>query len=97
MADRHIFTGFGFGPIQSGLFVKEAFDSGNFDKIVVAEIDQALVEALRASGGSYYVNIARSDCIEAARIEGVELLNPTVPADRAALIEALAESNAEIP
>jgi hypothetical protein len=27
---EHIFTGFGFGPIQGGLFAKEAFQSGNF-------------------------------------------------------------------
>ena len=34
----HIFTGFGFGPIQSGLFVNEAYDSKRFDRIVIAEI-----------------------------------------------------------
>ena len=49
---EHIFTGFGFGPIQGGLFVKEAFQSGNFARIVVAEIDQRLVEAVRANKGS---------------------------------------------
>ena len=30
------FVGFGFGPIQSGLFLLEAFRSGNFDRYVVA-------------------------------------------------------------
>ena len=49
---EHIFTGFGFGPIQGGLFVKEAFQSGNFARIVVSEIDAKLVGAVRANKGS---------------------------------------------
>ena len=49
MATDHIFTGFGFGPIQSGLFAKEAFASGNFSRIVVAEIDRDLVDAVRGN------------------------------------------------
>ena len=61
---EHVFVGFGFGPIQSGLFVKEAFASGNFKRIVISEIDQKLVDAVRADGGSYYVNVAKSDGIE---------------------------------
>jgi hypothetical protein len=40
MMDEHIFTGFGFGPIQGGLFAKEAFQSGNFTRIVIAECRQ---------------------------------------------------------
>lgn len=27
---EHVLTGFGFGPVQAGLFVSEAFCSGNF-------------------------------------------------------------------
>ncbi|MEA3227251.1 MAG: hypothetical protein U9Q07_14980, partial [Planctomycetota bacterium] len=56
---EHIFTGFGFGPIQSGLFAKEAFESGNFARIVVAEIDSQLVDAVKANNGCYSVNVAR--------------------------------------
>jgi len=48
---EHIFTGFGFGPIQGGLFAKEAFQSGNFTRIVAAEIDDQLVDAVRANNG----------------------------------------------
>jgi len=88
----HIFTGFGFGPIQGGLFVKEAFASGNFKRIVISEIDQKLVDAVRAGGGSYYVNVAKSDGIEALKIENVELLNPADESDRKELIEVLADS-----
>lgn len=89
---EHVFAGFGFGPIQAGLFAKEAFQSGNFRRIVVAEIDQRLVDAVRSNHGTYYVNVARSDGIEAVRVDGVELLNPTAPNDSAALRAAIAEA-----
>ncbi len=88
----HIFTGFGFGPIQSGLFAKEAFQSGNFTRIVVAEIDTKLVDAVRANKESYYVNIAKADGIETLKIENVELLNPNVATDKKTLLEVLAQS-----
>ena len=89
---EHVFTGFGFGPIQGGLFAKEAFESGNFARIVVAEIDAELVGAVRANNGSYYVNVARPDGIEALKIDDVELLDPNVQADRQILQKVLAKS-----
>jgi mannitol-1-phosphate 5-dehydrogenase len=89
---KHIFTGFGFGPIQGGLFVDEAYASGNFSRIVIAEIDQKLVGAVRANGGSYAVNIARKDRIDVVNIRNIELLNPTIDGDRNKLIEALSQS-----
>ena len=88
----HILTGFGFGPIQAGLFVKEAFGSGNFSRIIVAEIDRQLVGAVKANGGSYYVNVAKADGIEALRIDNIELLNPNVTGDNKILLEALTQS-----
>ena len=89
---EHVFTGFGFGPIQGGLFAKEAFESGNFARIVVAEIDADLVDAVRANDGSYHVNVARADGIEVLKIDNVELLDPNVQADRRILQEVLAKS-----
>jgi len=89
---EHIFTGFGFGPIQGGLFAKEAFQSGNFVRIAVAEIDTELVDAVRANKASYYVNVAGAEGIEVLRIDNVELLNPNVAADKQVLIEVLAQS-----
>ncbi len=89
---EHIFTGFGFGPIQGGLFAKEAFQSGNFTRIVVAEIDAQLVDAVRANKGSYYVNVAKVDGVETLRIDNVELLNPNLEADKKILLEVLAQS-----
>ncbi len=88
----HIFAGFGFGPIQAGLFAKEAFQSGAFARIVVAEIAQSLVDAVRANQGTYYVNVARSDGIETLRIDNVELFNPTLPDDNRAFRAALAKA-----
>jgi len=89
---EHIFTGFGFGPIQGGLFVNEAFQSGNFSRIVVAEIDGQLVDAVKVNRGSYYINIAKADGIETLKIDNVELLNPNVEADRQMLLQVLAQS-----
>jgi mannitol-1-phosphate 5-dehydrogenase len=89
---KHIFTGFGFGPIQAGLFVNEAYLSGNFSRIAIAEIDQKLVEAIRANNGNYYVNIAGFDSIRTAEIKDIEIYNPTNSGDRFKLLDALSVS-----
>lgn len=89
---EHVFVGFGFGPIQSGLFVPEAFKSGNFKRIVIAEIDQKLVDAVRANNGSYSVNIASSGGISSEKIDGIEMLNPSIDSDREELIIALSQA-----
>ncbi len=89
---KHILCGFGFGPIGAGLFVKEAFESGNFSRLVVADVDGELVEAVRANGGGYYVNVAGADGIEKLKVDGVELVNPNVEKDKEILLEALAKS-----
>ena len=49
------YVGFGFGPIQSALFLLEAYKSGNFSRYVVGEIDAALVTAIRDNGGAYTI------------------------------------------
>jgi mannitol-1-phosphate 5-dehydrogenase len=89
---QHTFVGFGFGPIQAGLFAKEAFQSGNFRRIVVAEIDQRLVDAVRSNKGTYCINVARSDRVETVSIDGVELLNPAYPEEATALRTAICEA-----
>lgn len=87
------FVGFGFGPIQNALVLYEAYKSGNFGAFTVAEVDPAMVAAVRANGGRYTINIAHPDRIEAAVVEGVELLNPLVPAERAQLVERIARAD----
>jgi len=89
---EHILTGFGFGPIQAGLFVKEAFQSGNFSRLIVVEIDANLVDAVKDNNGSYYINVAKAGGIETLKIDNVELLNPNVPTDKQILLKALAQS-----
>lgn len=86
------FVGFGFGPIQAGLFLAEAFQSGAFDRLVVAEIVPEVVAAVRATGG-FTVNIGHADHISALSVTPVEIYNPAVPADRAALVAAVAEAS----
>ena len=92
LTGRRTFVGFGFGAIQSGLFLYEAFHSGAFRRLVVAEVLPEVVEAVRREGGSFCVNIARPDRVESACIGPVEIYNPAVEADRAALLAAIAEA-----
>jgi mannitol-1-phosphate 5-dehydrogenase len=87
------FVGFGFGPIQSALFLFEAHQSGNFGRYVVAEIDPVLVRAVRDNGGAYTVNIARPDRIDQVTVSGVELYNPRDEADRGKILAAIGEAD----
>ncbi|HBG27710.1 MAG: hypothetical protein A2Y10_10095 [Planctomycetes bacterium GWF2_41_51] len=89
---NHIFTGFGFGPIQAGLFVHEAYKSGNFSRIIISEVDQKLVDAIRTNNGKYYVNIAGSGGITYIEIKGVEIYNPADSNARLELLDALSSS-----
>lgn len=93
MPRNRTFVGFGFGPIQSALFLFEAHQSGNFSRYVVAEIDPALVAAVRAAGGTYTLNIARRGRTDQVNVGGVELYNPLDPGDRQLVIEAVASAD----
>jgi mannitol-1-phosphate 5-dehydrogenase len=90
---RNTFVGFGFGAIQGGLFLYEAHRSGNFGRLVVAEVVPEVVEAVRRSGGCYRVNVATRTGIEVHEIRGVEILNPLVPTDAQQLAAALADAS----
>jgi mannitol-1-phosphate 5-dehydrogenase len=92
-ATPQTFVGFGFGAIQSGLFLYEAFRSGNFQRLVVAEIVSRTVEAVRRAGGVYRVNIATRSGIETVEVRGVEIFNPAVSEDARSLAAALAEAS----
>ena len=87
------FVGFGFGAIQGGLFLPEAFRSGNFSRLIVSEIDVQSVAALRAAGGTYFCNVAGNSSVETICVEDVEILNPLVDEDRKALVQAIAEAS----
>ncbi len=59
---ERIFVGLGFGAIQTGLFLREAQRSGNFERYVVAMRRENLAKALN-DGGTVTVNIAMPDGI----------------------------------
>ena len=84
------FVGFGFGAIQGGLFLPEAFRSGNFSRLVVSEIEPDLVSQIRQAGGSYFCNVAEADHVRLEEITGLEIFNPLVPSDREKLVDAIA-------
>jgi mannitol-1-phosphate 5-dehydrogenase len=86
------FVGFGFGPIQSGLFLYEAFLSGGFRRLVVAEVLPDVVDVIRRAQGWYSVNVAHPDRVEIAPVGPVEIENPAVEQDRQHLVAAVAEA-----
>jgi mannitol-1-phosphate 5-dehydrogenase len=86
------FLGIGMGPIQTGIFLSGAF-KGGFDRIVVADVDKSIVEALRADKGAVTVNIAGKDKVFQEKIPGVELLNPEDGGDREKLVEIASEAD----
>ncbi len=89
-AGARTFVGFGFGPIQAGLMVCEAMDSGAFGRFVISEIDQSLVDAVRGAGNAVTINVAGPEGIRARRLAGIELLNPRVAGERKRIVEAAA-------
>ncbi|MEI6167094.1 MAG: hypothetical protein WCS52_07855 [bacterium] len=93
MKRTHTFVGFGFGAIQAGLFVYEAWRSGNFDRLVVAEVVPSMVDAVRRNNGYYALNVATPSGIEVHEIGPVEILNPHDEQDRLVLIEAVADAD----
>jgi mannitol-1-phosphate 5-dehydrogenase len=86
------YVGFGFGAIQAGLFLHEAFRSGAFRRLVVAEVLPEVVAAVRQAGGQYAVNIAHSDHVEHAKVGTIEIQDPAPAADRECLIDAIVEA-----
>lgn len=87
------FVGFGFGPIQSALFLYEAFRSRNFSRFVIAEVDANIVQAVRSAGGRYTINIAFPDRVDQATVSDVELYNPAIPPERQQILRAIAVSD----
>jgi hypothetical protein len=87
------FVGFGFGPIQTGLLLSEAAESGGFDRFVVAEVDQGLVDAVRHAGNEVSINIAGKKGIRTRSLPSLELYNPHVTTDRESILSAIAEAS----
>jgi mannitol-1-phosphate 5-dehydrogenase len=86
------YVGFGFGAIQAGLFLYEAFHSEAFRRLVVAEVLLDVVSAVSRAEGYYTVNIAHSDQVEHASVGPIEIQNPALELDRVRLIHVIAEA-----
>jgi mannitol-1-phosphate 5-dehydrogenase len=86
------FVGFGFGAIQSGLFLYEAFHSGAFRRLVVAEVVPEVVMAVQQEKGHFCVNIAHRDRVESTRVGSIEIYNPGTETDRSDIMAAIVEA-----
>ena len=71
------FLGIGAGPIQTGIYVAGAA-KGGFDRIVLADVDKALVAAIQASK-SVTINTACADHIQTDVYKNIEIYDSTVP------------------
>jgi len=92
LTGNRTYVGFGFGAIQSGLFLYEAYHSGAFRRLVVAEVLPEVVSAVRRAGGRIMVNIAHNDRIDRTSLDSIEVFDPAVSSDCSQLIEAVAEA-----
>lgn len=86
------YVGFGFGAIQAGLFLYEAYRSGNFSRLVVSEVLPDLVSGVRRAGGTYSLNVAHPDRVDQVTVGPIELYDPAVASDRECLVEALSRA-----
>jgi mannitol-1-phosphate 5-dehydrogenase len=86
------FVGFGFGPIQAGLFLYEAFRSRNFDRYTVAEVAPGAVRTLREADGFFHLNVAWRDRVEISTVGPIRICDPAAERDRLHLISAIAEA-----
>jgi mannitol-1-phosphate/altronate dehydrogenase len=87
------YTGFGLGAIQAGLFLYEAMASGNFGRLVVAEVIPEVVRCVRENHGFLTVNIAYADHVEGVPVGPIEILDPSVEVDRQKLVDAVSYSH----
>ncbi len=92
MSRTQTYVGFGFGAIQAGLFLLEAHRGGCFQRLVVAEVLDDEVAALRREHGRYRVNVAGEHGIDIYAVDGVDVYNPRHAGDRENLIAAVAEA-----
>jgi len=90
LTGKRTFVGLGFGAIQAGLFLYEAYRSGGFGRLVVGEVVPDVVSALRGTGGWYSLNVAHPDRVEVCRVGPVEIESTMSPSGIERLIDAVA-------
>lgn len=90
---KKTFLGFGLGAVQSGLMLYEAFNSGNFDRYVLLEVNEEIVDAVRKCGNKIVVNTAKMDGIVKSTLSGLEIYNPNDPADHEAIASSIYDAD----
>lgn len=90
---RRRYVGFGFGPIQAGLFLYEAHKSGAFAEPLVVDVRADLVTAVRDNGGHFALNIARANRVDTVTVGPVEVADSLSAPDRARIVAALATAD----
>ena len=85
------FLGIGLGPIQTGIFVSGA-SKGEFDRIVIAEVDDFVRNGVNNNGGKITVNIAAKDHVFQEEYKNLEVYSPATEEGREKLIAAAAEA-----
>ena len=83
-------VGLGFGAIQSGLFVYEAFGTGDYAPPLVVDVRADLAAGLRADSGHFRVNIARADRVDVAHIGPITLVDSTEEDQLELIVAAIA-------
>ncbi|MGD8486468.1 MAG: hypothetical protein PVG27_10440 [Chloroflexota bacterium] len=86
-------VGLGFGAIQSGLFVYEAFRTNDYAPPLVVDVRPDLVAGLRADRGHFRVNIARRDRVDVAQIGPTDVADSTIEDERELVVEAIASAD----
>jgi mannitol-1-phosphate 5-dehydrogenase len=87
------FVGLGFGPIQAGVFLYEAYRSGNFAHLTVAYRRPEVIAAVRRNGGMIALNIAHPDGLETVTFGPIALLDTGDSSDQVQLVHAVAEAD----
>ena len=87
------FAGFGFGAIQAGLFLYEAYQCGQYSRPLVVDVRADLVESLRSNDGHYRLNIARRDRIDTVDVGPVAVADSTQACDRTRIVEAISSAD----
>jgi mannitol-1-phosphate 5-dehydrogenase len=85
------FLGIGFGPIQTGIFLAGA--EGNFEKLLIAEVDNKIVDCVRANDGKVAINIATKNRVFTREIKDIEIFNPMDTEDLKKLIKAASDAD----
>ncbi len=83
-------VGLGFGAIQAGLFVYEAYRTDDYSPPLVIDVRADLVAGLRADGGHFRINIARSDRVDVVDVGPVNVADSTVASEADLIVEAIA-------